>query len=102
MKGKSAKDLCACCAFLLALSSAAPVRAVAVDVGVDDPVVVFAADELKRILGAASNSITLREDASLKAQAWRLKTEPDGTLVISGRPARSPGGTTAATGSMWT
>ena len=72
----------------ISLVMAIPLATVSFGVDVDftsgDPAVKFAAEELKRLLGGVSGKIALREDPSMEAQAWRLKTEGD-VLTISGR-----------------
>lgn len=50
-----------------------------------DPATTFAERELRRVLGDVADRVTLQEDASLKAQQWRIRTVEDGSLVISGR-----------------
>ena len=50
-----------------------------------DRVVGFAKKELLRVLKGVEGRIILREEKGLKPQQWRLRSEADGTLVISGR-----------------
>ena len=52
-----------------------------------EPLTEFVARDLTRLLGAEAGKITLRTDATLPAQGWRLKSAADGSLVISGRDA---------------
>lgn len=59
-------------------------QAVEVEFKPGDPATEFAASDLKRLLKDVPGKVILREDPSMAAQAWRLKTEGD-ALVISGR-----------------
>lgn len=56
-----------------------------VDYGDKDEAVLFAVRELKRILRGVPGRIALREQADLPEQAWRFRSEPDGTVVIAGQ-----------------
>ena len=62
-------------------------QAVTVDLVAPDPLADFVAKDISRLLGGKAEKITLRTDASLPAQAWRLKSRADGSLVIYGRDA---------------
>ena len=51
----------------------------------NDPAVAFAVKDVQRYLKDVPGKIRLQLDAALDHQAWRLKTQEDGTLVVSGR-----------------
>lgn len=66
-------------------SAMSAAQAVTVDLPGRSPLAEFVAQDLTRLLGAEAEKITLRTDAMLPAQGWRLKSAVDGSLVILGR-----------------
>ena len=79
MKMKILANACAACGIALAA------HAVEIEAPKNDPLVNFVAGDLARILGKHADKIVLGIDASLPAQAWRIKSRPGGSLAIYGR-----------------